>query len=126
MPIESEHLQKAEYNETFYQSFDLNRTQYYDWVVNGIFYSVLHYIEAYLATQNLHSLDHADRNAKIRSDNNLGRYVYKKYMELKDDSEGGRYRMQNFTPGEIRQDMIPKLDEIKEHLKRYVPKIRLA
>lgn len=69
-------------------------------------------------------MDHRDRNAKILD--NLGRDMYKKYTALKDDSEGGRYKMQNFTPGEIGQDMIPKLDEIKEHLKKFVPKIRLA
>jgi hypothetical protein len=50
MPADLEHLHRAEHNEESYLSFDLITTPYLDWVVNGIFYSALHYIESYLAT----------------------------------------------------------------------------
>lgn len=126
MPTELEHLAKAEHNEEFYLSFDLNTTPYLDWVVNGTFYSALHYIESYLATQGRNPENHGQRNAEIRDDPNLGRYIFNRFSALKDDSEGGRYRMQVFTPGEIKQDIIPKIDQIKEHLKKYIPQIRLA
>jgi len=126
MPEDSEHLHKAEHNEDFYLSFDLTTTPYLDWVVSGIFYSALHYIESYLATQEKHSQNHADRNANIRDDQNLGIDIFKKFNALKDDSENGRYLMKVFTPGEIRQFIMPNLYEIKEYLKQYIPQIRLA
>jgi len=126
MPNKIEHLSKAEYNENYYQYFDLVNTPYLDWVVNGVFYSALHYIESYLATQNNHPATHADRNAYIREDPNLGRYIFKKYTSLKDDSESGRYYMKSFTPGEIQQFIIPNLYYIKEYLQKYIPQIRLA
>lgn len=123
---ELEHLNKAEYNEKFYQSFDLNTTLYLDWVVNGIFYSAVHYIDSYLSMQQKHPTTHGQRYADIRDDQNLGRYVFKKFNSLKDDSESGRYYMKNFTPGEIRQYVIVKFYEIKEYLQKYIPQIRLA
>jgi len=126
MPSKMEHLRKAEYNERFYESFDLATTQYLDWVVNGIFYSALHYIESYLATHNTHPPIHAIRNAEIRDDTNLGLYIFRRFNSLKDDSEDGRYRLKEFTPGEIQQHIIPKLYEIKEYLQKYIPEIRLA
>jgi len=126
MPTDSEHLHKAEHNEDFYLSFDLNTTPYLDWVVSGIFYSALHYIESYLATQGKHSQNHGNRNENLRDDPNLGIDIFRKFNALKDDSENGRYFMTVFTPGEIRQHVIPNLYEIKEHLKKYIPQIRLA
>lgn len=126
MSSEAQHLNKAEYNESFYQSFDLGSTPYLDWVVNGIFYSAVHYIESYLAIQKKHPTTHGQRNADIRDDQNLGRYIFKKFNSLKDDSEAGRYLMKSFSPGEIRQYVIPQLYEIKEYLKKFIPQIRLA
>lgn len=126
MSTDLDHLRKAEYNEEFCLSFDLDSTPYLDWVVNGVFYSALHYIESYLATQGKHPITHGMRNAEIKNDPNLGRDIFRKINSLKDDSESGRYLMKNFTPGEIRQFIIPELDNIKTYLKQYIPQIRLA
>lgn len=126
MSTVAEHLSKAEYNERFYLSFNLDNTPYLDWVVNGIFYSAVHYVESYLATQGKHSQAHANRNAEITDDPNLGRQIYRTFKALKDDSEAGRYLMKVFTPGEIRQYIIPNLYAIKEYMQKYIPQIKLA
>jgi hypothetical protein len=125
MPSKLEHLRKAEHNENFYQSFDFNSTPYLDWVVNGIFYSAVQYIESYLAIQGKQPKTHAERNVDIRDDKKLGLYIFKKYSSLKDDSEGARYYMQKFTPGEIHL-IISQLYDIKDYLKKYIPEIQLA
>lgn len=125
MPNEAEHLRKAIHNENYYLSFDIDNTPYLDWVVNGIFYSAIHYIECYFAKQNHHSQKHAERTSLIRDDDILGKYIFKKYRSLKDDSENGRYHMKSFTPGEIRQYIIPQLSDIKLFLKKYIPQIKL-
>lgn len=126
MSTDLDHLRKGEYNEEFYLSFDLDSTPYLDWVVNGVFYSALHYIESYLAIQGKHPITHGIRNADIKDDPNLGRDIFRRFNSLKDDSESGRYLMKNFTPLEIRQFIIPELDNIKAYLKQYIPQIRLA
>ncbi|MBU4357123.1 MAG: hypothetical protein KJ822_17555 [Proteobacteria bacterium] len=125
MASKLEHLSKAEHNENFYQSFDFNSTPYLDWVVNAIFYSAVHYIESYLAIQEKQPITHAERKSDIKDDNNLGLYIFRKYRSLKDDSEGARYYMQRFTPGEI-QLLISQLYDIKDYLKKYIPEIQLA
>ncbi len=126
MASEIEHLNKATHNENYYLSFNLDNTPYLDWVVNGIFYSAIHYIESYLAMQARHPKTHGERNSCIRDDDVLGRYIFRNYMALKDDSEYGRYYMKTFTPVEIRQFIIPRLYAIKEYLKKYIPEIKLA
>lgn len=124
MPNLGDHIRKAKHNEQFFSSFDLDKTPYLDWVVNGVFYSILHYLDSYFAAQNKHPANHSERVNFIRRDANLGRNFYTLwYKPLKDDSENGRYDMTVFTADEIRSDIIPLLNHIKRHLKQYVTQI---
>lgn len=122
MPSETEHIAKAKHNEAFYLSFDLNKTLFLDWVVNGIFYSALHYIDSYFAHLGLHPRNHSDRINFIANDANL-RNIFSKYRHLKDDSEAARYKIRHFTPDEINNSIKPLLEFIKIHLKKYVTDI---
>jgi len=54
MPTQQQHLVQAKHNEDFVNSFDLQTTPYLDWVVTGIYYAALHYVESYLALQGKH------------------------------------------------------------------------
>jgi hypothetical protein len=124
MPNLDDHLRKARHNEQFYLSFNIDTTSFLDWVVNGIFYSALHYVDSYFALLNDHPGDHRDRISLIRNNSKLGRPFYINfYRPLKDDSEQGRYDVRTFTPTEIRNDIIPLLQGIKRHLKHYLPQI---
>jgi hypothetical protein len=126
MPTRKEHIDKAKHNEQFYSSFDLNTTPFLDWVVNGIFYSALHYLDSYFAGKagkGRHPGDHKERIKLIWAYPDLGRSFFRLYMHLKDDSEAGRYDTRVFAPDAIRRDIIPKLNDIKTHLKRYLPEI---
>lgn len=126
MPSKKDHIDKARHNEKFYSSFDLDTTPFLDWVVNGIFYSALHYVDSYFESKGIRPGNHRDRNELILTESGFERSFYKlyhNYRHLQDDSEGGRYKMQVFASDEIRRDIIPKLNDIKTHLKRYVPEI---
>jgi len=123
MPLQKDHIDKARHNEQFCSSFDLNTTPFLDWVVNGIFYSALHYVDSYFASKNLHPGNRYNRNTLIKDDPNIGKSVYYLYRSLQDDSEEGRYRMKVFSSDEIQRDIIPLLNDIKTHLKRHVPEI---
>jgi hypothetical protein len=124
MPNRTEHIDKARHNERFFSSFDINTTPFLDWVVNGIFYSALHYVDSYLSTRGEHPLTHGERTPFIHAARpDLGRSFFRDYMSLKDDSEEGRYNMRVFTTEEIRLHIMPLLNNIKVHLKSFIPEI---
>jgi hypothetical protein len=123
MPTRNDHIGQARHTEQFFSSFDIDKTPFLDWVVNGIFYSALHYLDSYFANKQKHPGDHRGRIDLIKADRDLGRPFYRLYRPLKDDSEEGRYNMRTFTPDEIRLHMMPLLNNIKAHLKRYIPEI---
>lgn len=123
MPTRNDHITKARHNEHFFLSFDIDTTPFLDWVVNGVFYAATHYLDSYFANKGKHPSDHRTRNDLIWAEPNLGRSFFHLYRPLKDDSEEGRYNMRTFTPDEIRRDVMPLLNNIKTHLKRYIPEI---
>jgi len=49
MPAKDEHLAKARGNESFALSLPLNSNSGVDWALVALFYSAMHYVEAYLA-----------------------------------------------------------------------------
>jgi len=125
MPAKVEHLKKAEHNEAFFNSLDIDKTNYLDWVVNGIFYSAIHYIEAYFAMQDKDSESHYHRTVLIEEDHNLGRRFFTDmYRELRDDCYEGRYLMRVFTAHEIKRYIIPNFENIKHYLQQYIPQIK--
>ena len=120
MPTLQEHLNKAKHNENYYNSFNIDNTPYLDWVVNGIFYSAVHYLDAYLATRTIHPSKHVERIRYINQDRNLGRHFYvTTYRPLEQHSRAGRYDMIVFTSIEVRHDIIPLLSGMKQHLQQY-------
>ena len=125
MASQEEHIKQAQHNESF--SLSIKETPYLDWVVTGIFYSALHYIEGYLAINDGHPDIHAVRNEMIEEDPNLGwRFYSRMYRHLRDDSYEARYKIRTFDTEEIQNDIIPLLNAIKNHLRRFVPQIRIT
>lgn len=124
MPNLRDHIDKARHDEKFLSSFDLDRTLFLDWVVNGIFYSSLHYIDSYFADKGIHPRNHEERNGFIRDDTNLGRPFFTNlYRPLKDDSRDARYDIRTFTGDEVKKNILPLLDSIKKHLNKYISQI---
>jgi hypothetical protein len=115
MPSEQEHLTQARHNEAFVQSLGIQAIAYLDWAVTGIFYAALHYIEAFLATQSVHSPAHRSRETLFRRFPQLNP-IYSEYRTLKDDSEGARYRLEVFTAHEVQALLDNELATIKRQL----------
>ncbi len=115
MSNEKAHLAKAVRNEEFYENvLELNS----DWAVVGLFYSAVHYIEAYLAKRlSIHSDNHEDRKNYVNQFSNL-KPIYKEYSELQNLSWGIRYSSLNPTRDkalEIKRDVY---DPIKTHMEK--------
>ncbi len=116
MATKDEHVTWAHHNNSFWTSFDINATPFTDWVVTGIFYEALHWVEAFLATKGYHSGTHRNRQWNITHfQEELGRVQANEYNTLKWASEGARYRCHKFTPKDV-QEMIPLLDDISSHI----------
>ncbi len=115
MSNEKAHLIKAVRNEEFYENvLELNS----DWAVVGLFYSAVHYIEAFLAKRiNMHSDNHEARKLYVNQLSDLNP-IYKEYSELQTISYNIRYS--TFNPNrdkamEIKRDTF---DPIKTHMEK--------
>ena len=110
-----EHLSKAEHNEKFFRSFDMNSTDFRDWIVIGIFYAAIHYYEAYFALKNKHSKHHKITDDWISNDEKISDTLFD-YRELKQQRREASYRKKYFTSDEIRRVILPKFDNIKSKI----------
>lgn len=83
------HLRKAEHNNQLLNTFNFKRTRYPDWLVVIIFYTALHYVDAYLATRGFVKIsDHKERNRLVE------KYlpsVIEEWWLLYDQSQAARY-----------------------------------
>ena len=113
MPSQSEHLIKASHNKNLLEDFDLLHTEFIDWVVTVLFYSAVHYVEAFLAVRSIHSPIHAERDRRVR---NLLPDIYDSYNDLKNDSVEARYYMRQFSVDEISNEIAPNLEIVKNHI----------
>ncbi len=111
MPPKAEHRTRAEHDEFLVQNID---NPFFDWKVTGTFYSALHYVDAYLATHNIHPATHSVRLGYVRTDPKL-KPVSRDYRDLLNESRTARYEAATiFNPGDVtaaqrRLDSIKKL-----------------
>jgi hypothetical protein len=118
MPRDRDHLHIANNNEQFSQFLMTNRA-HLDWAVTGMFYAAMHYIEAYLATQNIHSGSHRMRDSSIYHNPVLS-IIYDDYNDLKNDSIQARYYGHNFTLVDITSRIQSSLNTVKSHIEGFL------
>jgi len=119
MPGKEEHLAQAQHNRDFWSGINSDTTDFRDWVVTGMFYEGVHWVEAYLAKSSFHSIDHGKRMVYMRRDIIL-RPISKDMEQLKIDSENARYQCYKYTEKDINNDLIPKVDQIKSHIESVI------
>jgi hypothetical protein len=118
LPTVEQHVERAKRNQKFAEHFDLDKTDFRDWVVTGYFYSALHWIDAYLVREGKkQEPGHAFRNTQTNSDSNLTP-ISRIYRLLYSYSRNVRYDLIDFTPKEIREKVMPKVKEIRNHLEK--------
>lgn len=118
MPTSQQHIERAKRNQRFAEHLDLDTSEFRDWIVTGYFYSVLHWIDAYLVRENRKTEDgHAFRNTQT---NNLKELtpISRAYRKLYSYSRNVRYELVDFTAEDIRRDVLPKVREIREYVER--------
>jgi hypothetical protein len=112
MPSEPDHLTKAANNEKFADSLSLNGRTEVEWALTALFYSALHYVEAYLHKQfKIDSRNHDSRDKAINRDSRLRR-VFVEYQKLKTLGWAARYSRTEFGR-QAYIDARPHLSTIK-------------
>jgi hypothetical protein len=119
------HIQQAERNEDLYEYLGRATPPYYEWQVVALFYSALHYVDAYLATLSLpngvHPGSHSERNYLVRVEAFL-RGLWVDYRELQDRSRDARYDLVSFRPTDVRDLRLTAHARIQGQVRR---KLRL-
>lgn len=109
-----EHLYKAAQNEAFADNIKLDSDCSIGWAVTVIFYSALHYIEAYFVTYRKGYNNHYSRSSAIQNDPRI-RSLYDDYRKLEDLSREARYDAASFNKGDL-----VSAKEFKENIRQAV------
>lgn len=101
MPSRDEHLKKAQENEKLADSLKGSEQASVNWKLVILFYTALHYVEAYLAKAlNIHLRSHTTRDSYVNREACLRR-ARVAYFHLKYFGYNARYEADCFTPKEV-------------------------
>ena len=106
MPLETEHVAQAERNERLYETLcSHSADELTEWEVVALFYSALHYVDAYFAKSNEHPRGHRERNQKVAQTKEFSSFA-SSYIHLYHNSRDARYGqgqyMVRYPPQQIR------------------------
>jgi len=110
LPTKAEHKAKAEHNEYFVSTLG---NPFFDWQVTALFYSALHYIQAYFVAKGINPppSTHTMRNNHVSNDPTL-RTIYVDYRELQNESRSSRYGVTPPSQNDV-QRLMGNLNTIK-------------
>jgi hypothetical protein len=101
VPTKDEHVKKADENEKLAATLQLSGQAAINWKLVILFYTALHFVEAYLAKQmNVHLRSHTTRDGWVTRESNL-RTVRTEYFHLKFFGYNARYEADSFTAKEV-------------------------
>lgn len=107
-------LAKSRNNKVFAESLPLKTPTDVGWAMTALFYSALHAINAYLASQNRTCSDHEDRAKEIIYDPKINP-IYKDYRDLHSLSQNARYHMNIYGKPQYKE-AHESLKNIEDHL----------
>ena len=115
MPTKDEHITKAQGNESFADSIDPTSQARIDWKLVVLFYTAVHYVEAYVAKAlGFHLRSHTTRDSYISRESNLKK-VRVSYGHLKFYGYNARYEIDGFTANDVK-DAAGYLAQLKTEL----------
>lgn len=119
MPSRDDHLNQAEHNLKFSASIDA--ALYPDWVATALFYAALHYVDAFLATKNIHPGKHDVRDNLVAKVHEL-RPISNNYWALKNSSRTVRYYPPvAFSAAHLQSLRNVHLEAIRVTLRPHIP-----
>jgi HEPN domain len=91
MPSQAEHFYKAVNNKLFADAITPSTPTATGWALTALFYSALHYVEAFNAKHNCHFSKHEDLNKDIARNPQLAP-IFDDYKDLSELSWNARYQ----------------------------------
>jgi hypothetical protein len=96
MPSEAQHIWQAEHNEEVFRYLGDGFADYRDWQVTMLFYSMVHYVNAYLVHDGAAPESHQARELAVNTDARL-RSFSPQYRELTQRCWEARYGVIGFN-----------------------------
>ena len=118
MPTLNQHLSQAESNERFAEAITSLPTRFPNWEIIAMFYSALHYADAFLATQGIHPGSHDSRIASVK----LNMSTWEDYQHLYRLSLNARYNMASPTPAVADAIKTGEFQRVKEEVLAPLPR----
>ncbi|MGA3260763.1 MAG: hypothetical protein ABSE35_17920 [Bryobacteraceae bacterium] len=114
-PAPSDHVRKADENKSFGYGMIATHPTSAGWALTAMFYSALHYAEAYFLKTSKHVDNHGERSDAIKFDRNLSG-IYGQYMHLFDCGFNARYRLKIYGKSDV-EKAKPSLEAVEKHIK---------
>jgi hypothetical protein len=114
-PTPRDHVGKADENKKFGLGMNATHPTSAGWALTALFYSALHYTEAYFFYTSVKRDNHVDRNNAIKFDPKL-KAIYSHYKHLFDYSLNARYRLNVYGKSDV-DKAKPSLDAVERHIK---------
>jgi len=119
MASQAKHVEQADRNFQCSEALaNLNPVRFTDWEVTTLFYSALHYVEAYLAGSGIdypHPKKHSQRKDELANRSALDSIALND-RSLHDYSENARYELAMYSEAEVAMlrddEFVPIRDEI--------------
>ena len=117
MPNLNQHLALAESNEQFAESIASLPVRFPGWETTVLFYSALHYADAFLSTQGIHPRNHDSRIESVK------RHIstWEDFRHLYRLSLSARYNMASFTPAVADAVKAGPFSRVKEEILVLLP-----
>lgn len=96
--------------------------------MTAYFYAALHWVDALMAKHDNFDPGHHDIRREWVKNKWYLRPIKNEYFELKDRSEGARYRLDTYTSTKVKDVIIPLYKKIEEHAQQQLdepPMIRV-
>ena len=116
MPSQADHINKAERNRDFADAMRPVNPTVVGWSLVVLFYSALHYVEAFHAKHHTHCTTHKQRNGEISRNPQLS-VIYRHYQELSDFSWNARYQCASYSSSELAQAR-ESLKAVETHIQK--------
>jgi hypothetical protein len=121
---QTQHTEKADRNANFAVALDLSKQVNVEWAMTSLFYSSLHYVEAYCARvgfpDSVHNT-HGKRDTLVGRDAVL-RTIRNEYTDLKNFGLEARYECRAIPAKKVTDEAIPALNTIKSHIRQALAK----
>ena len=117
MPALQQHISQAIRNEEFADAISDLQTRFTQWEITALFYAVLHYMDAFLATRGHHPSNHRERRRFVADFTNL----HREYENLYDLSMKARYATAEFTTQDVERLRAGDFRKFKEGILVLLP-----